>query len=103
MFHYLTIGFLAREEVFKGNTVIQSPLDREQVLVILKRYGGVPEGDSIRFPTFSIRFRDGFLYCPWAGFKHDRIVELIAKEVATTCGCLVADVRNGRLIEPNDL
>ena len=103
MLHYLTIGFLDREQIAKGNAVVLQPLNQEQVLGILARYGGVLDGDVIRFPTFSARYRDGVLVCPWGWSNDSRIVDAVAGAIASACGCLVADVRNGRIIEPRQL
>jgi hypothetical protein len=51
------------------------------------------------FPGLKVERRDGYLIAPWHGREHARRGEAFAARMQAEAGCLIADRRNGRLVE----
>jgi hypothetical protein len=51
------------------------------------------------FPGLKIDRRDGYLIAPWHGQEDGERGEAFAARMQAETGCLVADRRNGRIVE----
>jgi hypothetical protein len=88
MIHELTIGHLDPEAIHERMAVIVNPLDERIVIGILAE-----------FPGLEIERRDGYLIAPWHGREDAERGEAFASRMQAETGCLVADRRNGRIVE----
>jgi hypothetical protein len=65
-----------------------------------------PLDDSIvrrvqaEFPDVKVERKDGYVVLPWHGLGSVEASEAFALRLHEMTGCLIADRRNGRLIEP---
>jgi hypothetical protein len=51
------------------------------------------------FPGLKVERRDGYLVAPWHGREDSERGEAFAARLQAETGCLVADRRNGRLLD----
>ena len=51
------------------------------------------------FPGLMVERRDGYLIAPWHGREDGDRAEAFAARIQAETGCLVADRRNGRVVE----
>jgi hypothetical protein len=68
--------------------VATSPLDRAEVARVLAG-----------FPGLRIEERVGYVIAPWHGKEDGERGEAFAARLQAETGCLVADRRNGRIVE----
>ena len=92
MIHYLTVGYLDPEAVRECAVVATKPLDEATVLRVLAE-----------FPGIKAECKDGYVVLPWHGLGSVGVSEAFALRLHELTGCLIADRRNGRLIEPQAL
>ena len=92
MIHDLTVGHLDPEALRECAAVAVTPLDETAVRRVLAE-----------FPGIKADHRDGCLILPWHGFGPVGVSEAFALRIHELTGCLIADRRNGRLIEPEAL
>ena len=88
MIHELTIGHLDPAAIRDRLAVTLKRLDDETVDRVLTE-----------FPGLNVDRRDGFLIVPWYGREDGERGEAFATRIQAETGCLVADRRNGRIIE----
>ncbi len=88
MIHDLTIGHLDRAAIPERRAVATRPLDSATVACVL---GG--------FPGLKVEERDGYVVAPWHGREDAERGEAFAVRLQAETGCLVADRRNGRIVE----
>lgn len=88
MIHDLTIGHLDPAAIRNREAVALRPLADEVVARLLAE-----------FPGLTIERRDGYLIAPWYGRPDAERGEAFASRIQAETGCLVADRRNGRIIE----
>ena len=88
MIHDLTIGHLDPEAILDRMAVAVRPLDDAAVARVLAE-----------FPGLKIERREGYLVAPWHGREDGDKGEAFAARIRAETGCLVADRRNGRLVE----
>jgi hypothetical protein len=88
MVHDLTIGHLDAEALRGCVAVATRPLDEGTIARILTE-----------FPGLKVERRDGYLIVPWHGREDADRGEAFAARVQAETGCLVADRRNGRIVE----
>ena len=55
------------------------------------------------FPGIKAERKDGYMVLPWHGLGPVGVSEAFALRLHELTGCLIADRRNGRLIEPGAL
>jgi hypothetical protein len=89
MVHDLTIGHLDPEAIRDRVAVVVRPLDAETVSRVLAE-----------FPGLNIEHRAGYLVVPWHGREDAARGEVFAARLQAETGCLVADRRNGRIVNP---
>ncbi len=89
MIHYLTVGHLDPVALAECAAVATRPLDETTVRRVLAE-----------FPGIKAEHKDGYLVLPWHGLGPVRLSEVFALRLHELTGCLIADRRNGRLIEP---
>ncbi|MGP0064340.1 MAG: hypothetical protein ACLQGP_12160 [Isosphaeraceae bacterium] len=89
MIHYLTLGHLDLEALQGCAAVATRPLDESMVRCVLAE-----------FPDVEAECKDGYLVLPWHGLGSVDVSEAFALRLHELTGCLIADRRNGRLIEP---
>jgi hypothetical protein len=87
--HYLTLGHLDLEPLRGCAAVATRPLDESMVRCVLAQ-----------FPDVEAERKDGYMVLPWHGLGSVDVSEAFALRLHELTGCLVADRRNGRLIEP---
>jgi hypothetical protein len=87
--HYLTLGHLDPEALRGSAAVAIRPLDEATVRRVLAE-----------FPGIKAEQKDGYMVVPWHGFGTVGMSEAFAIRLHELTGCLIADRRNGRLIEP---
>lgn len=92
MVHYLTIGHLDPDAIRGGVAVAMRPLEESAVRTA-----------RAQFPTVAVEARDGYLILPWHGLGPTGSSEALARRLHELTGCLIADRRNGRLIDPTTL
>jgi hypothetical protein len=89
MIHELTIGHLDPEAIPNRLAIAMRPLDAATVARVLAE-----------FPGLKVERRDGYLIAPWHGREDADRGEAFAARMQAETGCLVADRRNGRMVEP---
>jgi hypothetical protein len=87
--HYLTLGHLDLEALRGCAAVATRPLDESTVRCVLAE-----------FPDVEAERKDGYMVLPWHGLGSVDVSEAFALRLHELTGCLIADRRNGRLIEP---
>ncbi|MGA2706099.1 MAG: hypothetical protein ABSH35_34095 [Isosphaeraceae bacterium] len=92
MIHYLTVGHLDPEALRECAAVATRPLDETTVRRVLAEFPGV-----------KAERKDGYMVLPWHGLGPVGVSEAFALRLHELTGCLIADRRNGRLIEPEAL
>jgi hypothetical protein len=92
MVHYLTLGHLNPEALRECAAVAERPLDEKAV--------GRVMGE---FPGIKVERKDGCIVIPWHGLGDAARSEAFALRLHELTGCLIADRRNGRLVEPERL
>ena len=90
--HYLTVGHLDPEALRECAAVATRPLDETTVRRVLAE-----------FPGIKAEREDGYMVLPWHGLGPVGASEAFALRLHELTGCLIADRRNGRLIEPEAL
>ena len=55
------------------------------------------------FPDVKVEGKEGYLVLPWHGLGSADVSEAFALRLHELTGCLIADRRNGRLIEAEEL
>jgi hypothetical protein len=88
MIHDLTIGHLDPAAIRDRVAVALRPLDETAVVRVLAE-----------FPGLKVERRDGYLIAPWHGREDADRGEAFAVRLQAETGCLVADRRNGRIVE----
>jgi hypothetical protein len=88
MVHNLTIGHLAPEALRGCVAVATRPLDEATIARVLAE-----------FPGLKVERCDGYLIAPWHGRQDAARGEVFAARLQAETGCLVADRRNGRIVE----
>ena len=88
MVHDLTIGYLDPEALQGCVAVATRPLDDGTIARVLAE-----------FPGLKVERRDGYLIAPWHGREDADRGAAFAARVQAETGCLVADRRNGRIVE----
>lgn len=88
MIHDLTIGHLDPAAILERQAVAVKPLDK---VVIARILAG--------FPGLKIEERDGYVIAPWHGREDGERGEAFAARMQAETGCVVADRRNGRIVE----
>lgn len=88
MIHDLTIGHLDPAAIRDRQAVAMKPLDPSAVVRVLAG-----------FPGLKIEERDGYVVVPWHGREDGERGEVFAAQLQAETGCLLADRRNGRLVE----
>jgi hypothetical protein len=88
MIHDLSIGHLDPTAISDRLAVAVRPLDEATIARVLAE-----------FPGLNVERRDGYLIAPWHGRKDAERGEAFAARVQAETGCLVADRRNGRIVE----
>ncbi len=92
MIHYLTVGHLDPKALRECAAVATRPLDETTVRRVLAE-----------FPDVKAERKDGYVILPWHGLGPIGVSEAIALRLYELTGCLITDLRNGRLIEPEAL
>lgn len=88
MIHELTIGHLDETAIRVRLAVAVRPLEAATVACVLAE-----------FPGLKVDRRDGCLIAPWHGREDGDRGEAFAARIQAETECLVADRRNGRLVE----
>jgi hypothetical protein len=88
MIHDLTIGHLDPVAIRDRQAVTIKLLDRAIVARVLAS-----------FPGLRVEERDGYLIAPWHGREDAERGEAFASRLQAETGCLVADRRNGQIVE----
>lgn len=88
MIHKLTIGHLDTVALHGRRAVATRPLDLAEI-----------DWVAAEFPELKIQRRDGYVVVPWHGQEEAARGEAFAARLKAVAGCLVADRRNGRLVD----
>lgn len=88
MIHDLTIGHLDPSAIPDRLAVALRPLDSVTVARVLAE-----------FPGLKAERRDGYLIAPWHGREDAERGEAFAARMQAMTNCLIADRRNGRIVE----
>jgi hypothetical protein len=88
MIHDLTIGHLDPDAIPNRLAVPLRRLDDDAVARVLAE-----------FPGLQVERRDGYVIVPWHGKEDGELGEAFAARLQAATGCLVADRRNGRIVE----
>jgi hypothetical protein len=88
MLHDLTIGHLDPAAIRDRLAVAVRPLDQAIIARVLAG-----------FPGLKVEERDSYLIAPWHGREDGERGEAFAAQLQAETGCLVADRRNGRIVE----
>ena len=88
MIHELTIGFLDSIAILQRVVVVTRPLDDASVDIVLAE-----------FPGLHIERKEGYVIAPWHGKDDAKRGEAFAIRLRAETGCVVADRRNGKLVE----
>ena len=88
MIHELTIGHLDPSAIVNEVAVSVHPLDERTVARVLAE-----------FPGLKVERRVGYVIAPWHGNEDGERGEAFAMRLKAETGCLVADRRNGRIVE----
>ena len=83
------MGHLDLEALRGCAAVATRPLDDSMVRRVLAE-----------FPDVKVERKDGYVVLPWHGLGSVEASEAFALRLHELTGCLIADRRNGRLIEP---
>jgi hypothetical protein len=86
--HDLTIGHLDLDAIRERRAVAVKPLDDTLVTRVLAE-----------FPGLKVDHQDRYLIAPWHGREDGQRGEAFAAQMQAETGCLVADRRNGRVVE----
>ncbi len=92
MIHYLTLGHLDPEAIRECAAVAVKPLD-----------AGIVRRVTAEFPSVRVEYKDGCVVLPWHGLGPTGPNEEFALRLKRLTGCLIADRRSGRLIDPEVL
>ncbi|MGP0066352.1 MAG: hypothetical protein ACLQGP_22535 [Isosphaeraceae bacterium] len=92
MIHDLTLGHLDLEALRGCAAVASRPLDESMVRCVLAE-----------FPDVKAERKGGYIILPWHGLGSVDVSEAFALRLHELTDCLIADRRNGRLIEPEVL
>lgn len=92
MIHDLTIGHLDPAAICERRAVAVRPLDPAAVARVLTG-----------FPGLKVEQRDGHLVAPWHGREDGEKGEAFAIRLQAETGCLVADRRNGRVVNLGEM
>ncbi len=88
MIHDLTIGHLDPTAISARVAVAVRALDEAAVARVLAL-----------FPGLKVEQRDGYVIVPWHGRDDGDRGEAFAARLQAETGCIVADRRNGRIVE----
>ena len=88
MIHELTIGHLDPKAVENRLAIALRRLDEEAVARVLAE-----------FPGLEVERHAGYLVAPWHGRDDGIRGEQFAARLQAETGCLVADRRNGRIVD----
>jgi hypothetical protein len=88
MIHDLTIGHLDPTALRERRAVAVKPLEPAAVARVLAD-----------FPDLKVEARDGYVVAPWHGREDAERGEAFAIRLQAETGSLVADRRNGRIVE----
>jgi hypothetical protein len=88
MIHNLTIGYLDAAAIRDCQAVALRPIDETTVSRVLAE-----------FPGLEVERHGGYLIVPWHGREDAERGEAFAARIQAETGCLVADRRNGRIVE----
>jgi hypothetical protein len=88
MIHELTVGHLDPDAITSRLAVSVQPLDDSAVARVLAE-----------FPGLRIERRGGYVIAPWHRKEDGEREEAFAARLKAETGCLVADRRNGRIVE----
>lgn len=88
MIQKLTIGHLDRQALRERRAVALKPLDPERVIAVYRDFMDV-----------TLTHRDGYLVVPWLGHPKAARAEEFAARLQAELGYLVADCRNGALVD----
>lgn len=88
MIHELTIGHLDPAAIPNRVAIPLRRLDEEAVARVLAE-----------FPGLEIQRCAGYVIAPWHGREDGERGEAFAARLQSETGCLVADRRNGRIVE----
>jgi hypothetical protein len=88
MIHDLTIGHLESVAIAARVAVADQALDEATVARVLAV-----------FPCLKVEQRDGYVIVPWHGREEGDRGEAFAARLQAETGCLVADRRNGRIVD----
>jgi hypothetical protein len=88
MIHELTIGHLDPQAIVNQVAVSVHPLDEPTVARVL-----------VEFPGLKIERRAGYVIAPWHGKDDGDRGEAFASRLRAETGCMIADRRNGRIVE----
>jgi hypothetical protein len=86
--HYLTVGHLDPEALRACAAVPTEPLDETLVRRVMAEFPGV-----------NAEFKDGYVVLPWRGLVPTGPSEEFALRLQRLTGCVIADRRNGRVID----
>ncbi|HWE39779.1 MAG TPA: hypothetical protein VG406_24735 [Isosphaeraceae bacterium] len=103
MIHNITAGHYDPVGVAEGRAVITKPINMRVVRKLLKQLGGVNAEGVPTLDGWKVRFEDGCVILPWLGGRTNRVSEEFAIRLQRATGCTLADVPNGRLIQPGQL
>jgi hypothetical protein len=104
MIHRLTMGHLNLDAVARRQAIAERPLDRGVVDRLLAELGGVDERGRPTLDGEPVEEKDGTLSCRWwvAGYRN-RVAEEFALRLHQETGCVLADVKLCRVVEPAEL
>jgi hypothetical protein len=88
MIHELTIGHLDPTAIRNRLAIPLRPLDEQAVARVLTE-----------FPGLEVVRHAGYLVAPWHGQEDGARGEEFAARLQAETGCLVADRRNGRIVD----
>lgn len=98
MFHTLTLGHLDAEAAHRGQVVVIRTLDVDVGVRLVNEFGKVDDQGNAWVGSLPVRFREGFITCPWPGTRH-ALVEDFARRLQAETGCLVADVQHRQTVD----
>ena len=88
MIHDLTIGYLDPEAISNRLAIPLGRLDEDVVARVLAE-----------FPGLKVEWHAGYVIAPWHGREDGERGEAFAARLQSETGCLVADRRNGRIVQ----
>lgn len=92
MNHYLTLGYLDPEALEGCVALATRPIDEATVRRVMAEFPGVKAD-----------LKEGYVVLPWHGLGTVDQSEAFALCLQRLTGCLIADRRNGRLVEVGSL